>query len=235
MTQKRILNENKGFTIVELIVVLVILAILAAILVPALLGYIDEAKTKNDIINAKTCMTAIQSQLTKEYGKSISMFSGFGDTDAEKDILLYKNNDNENYKKFVNNVFDLAGIDKPDILIFYTLTVTKADINAGNIKNRHNAFNIISLVYLKDNNSLPVYYNFVTQEWKEGSPYSDDLILRSENKIQLGDLTGKKVRIWVLCNKNDKTITQLNNILMSKVNYTSGINTKGYDKNESYE
>ena len=35
------MKENKGFTLVELIVVIVILAILAAILVPALLGYID--------------------------------------------------------------------------------------------------------------------------------------------------------------------------------------------------
>ena len=33
------MKENKGFTLVELIVVIVILAILAAILVPALLGY----------------------------------------------------------------------------------------------------------------------------------------------------------------------------------------------------
>jgi len=39
-------KNNKGFTLVELIVVLVILAILAAILVPMLLGYIDEAKEK---------------------------------------------------------------------------------------------------------------------------------------------------------------------------------------------
>ena len=37
-------RNNKGFTLVELIVVLVILAILAAILVPALLGYIDKAR-----------------------------------------------------------------------------------------------------------------------------------------------------------------------------------------------
>ena len=37
-------NDKKGFTLVELIVVLVILAILAALLIPALTGYIDKAR-----------------------------------------------------------------------------------------------------------------------------------------------------------------------------------------------
>lgn len=37
------LKDKKGFTLVELIVVLVILAILAALLIPALTGYIDRA------------------------------------------------------------------------------------------------------------------------------------------------------------------------------------------------
>lgn len=37
-------QNKKGFTLVEIIVVLVVLAILAAIAIPAVLGYIDDAK-----------------------------------------------------------------------------------------------------------------------------------------------------------------------------------------------
>lgn len=37
-------NTKRGFTLVELIVVLVILAILAALLIPALTGYIESQK-----------------------------------------------------------------------------------------------------------------------------------------------------------------------------------------------
>ena len=60
-------RKNHGFTLVELIVVLVILAILAAILVPALLGYIDKAREKQELLNAKACMTAVQAGLSEQY------------------------------------------------------------------------------------------------------------------------------------------------------------------------
>lgn len=62
-------NNNKGFTLVELIVVLVILAILAAILVPALLGYIDRAKGQQIVLNARSAYTAAQAEMTSLYAK----------------------------------------------------------------------------------------------------------------------------------------------------------------------
>ena len=66
---KKKLNNNKGFTLVELIVVLVILAILAAILVPALLGYIDRAKGQQIVLNARSAYTAAQAEMTSLYAK----------------------------------------------------------------------------------------------------------------------------------------------------------------------
>lgn len=62
-------RNDKGFTLVELIVVLVILAILAAILVPALLGYIDRARESQIVLNAKSALTAAQAEMSQLYGE----------------------------------------------------------------------------------------------------------------------------------------------------------------------
>ena len=62
-------KNNKGFTLVELIVVLVILAILAAILTPALLGYIDRARSEKDYSTAQTVRVAAQAAIDQAYGE----------------------------------------------------------------------------------------------------------------------------------------------------------------------
>lgn len=68
LQQKR-RSKKGGFTLVELIVVLVILAILAALLIPALTGYIDRAKEKSVIAETRQCVMAAQTLADEAYGK----------------------------------------------------------------------------------------------------------------------------------------------------------------------
>lgn len=91
-------SSKKGFTLVELIVVLVILAVLAAMLVPALIGYIDRARAEKEYQTAATVYGAAQAVITEKYAKDefTDDEDGVIKTDAElasigtgKDAVLY--------------------------------------------------------------------------------------------------------------------------------------------------
>ena len=87
--KKVIKSSKKGFTLVELIVVLVILAILAAMLVPALVGYIDRAKKEKEYQAASTVYAAAQALATEAYGKDVKkadLEAYVEDTDAIKTL-----------------------------------------------------------------------------------------------------------------------------------------------------
>ncbi|MBR6173283.1 MAG: BspA family leucine-rich repeat surface protein [Eubacterium sp.] len=62
---------RKGFTMVELIVVLVILAILAAVVVPLMFGFTDSAKEKKYTEEAKRALTAAESMLSTAYTENL--------------------------------------------------------------------------------------------------------------------------------------------------------------------
>ena len=52
-------RKNKGFSLVEIIVVLLIIAILAAIAIPAYQGYLEESRESRDLINVRAACTDI--------------------------------------------------------------------------------------------------------------------------------------------------------------------------------
>ncbi|MDR2600575.1 MAG: prepilin-type N-terminal cleavage/methylation domain-containing protein [Oscillospiraceae bacterium] len=58
------LRSKKGFTLMELIIVIVILAILAAALIPTFIGFARNARASTAIANARVGITAAQSILT---------------------------------------------------------------------------------------------------------------------------------------------------------------------------
>jgi len=66
---KRILTNRKGFTLMEIIVVLIIIAVLAAALIPSFVGFIRDARSATVINEARSGMNAAQVILTEERGK----------------------------------------------------------------------------------------------------------------------------------------------------------------------
>ena len=109
-------NRKAGFTLVELIVVLVILAILAALLVPALTGYMDKAKEKQVIAETRSLLTAIQTEASELYAedkipqdnlslqKYPALASKNGAASDAGTYFLTSNELKENYNKIVSQL-----------------------------------------------------------------------------------------------------------------------------------
>ena len=149
---KKLRKDNKGFTLVELIVVLVILAILAAILVPALLGYIDEAKASQLELHGKSVLTAAQAAASKAY--------------ASKDNLIQTadnatNKAQGNFIASVRKVSEMASFAKSSAAADTAKVIAKIYFK-GTDSSKHDYWTVDEIYYTEDGGDSAVHlYNGV--------------------------------------------------------------------------
>ncbi len=160
-------EKNKGFTLVELIVVLTILAILAAMLVPTLLGYIDRTRTNADIIHARNCMQAVQTELMNLYAfdrsgeramignkDKSSAFPGYAGVNNNDNADIDLRNASGKKTDYAAKIFKTAD-EHPHLFIVGVGAWGKYEATDDSRK----AYTCYICMYMKDEDSRPIFFD----------------------------------------------------------------------------
>ena len=124
MLKRSNLKKNKkGFTLVEIIVVLLIIAILAAIAIPTMLGFVNEARQSEYIAEGRTALVAAQTIATREFAL----------TSTKDGIEAKIKNDYEQITGTATKVesIDKATVDDNGKVTDFECTVTKNSDGSG--------------------------------------------------------------------------------------------------------
>ena len=104
-------NNKKGFTIVELVIVIAVIAILAGVLIPTFAGVIskaNESKALQEAKNAYTADLALLDGQAENYNNTKYQNPVYAATEdvTPADDIVYYTLTNEKYEKFTGDTFD---------------------------------------------------------------------------------------------------------------------------------
>ncbi len=199
--------SDKGFTLVELLVILIILAILSALLVPTLMGYIDEARAKKYLPNAKTALEAAQSMFSRQYGLNDHPTAGDTVVPDPLDTSTSGNKDQDiTNTQFAADVLKLAGLPDESPYLFMVGVGSIQEANGsqrlGHTVTEQDKYTIYYAVYIESEGSKAWYYYNGSWTTKNPRYKNTNFAFDSNNVVLSGKDKGVKIQYYLISNHN---------------------------------
>ena len=82
-------TNNKGFSLVELIIVIAIMAVLIGVLAPQFIKYVEKSRESTDLQNIEEIKTAIEAYVADNEGITANITVSFGAASADTSTITY--------------------------------------------------------------------------------------------------------------------------------------------------